>query len=97
MNIEESIQLNDEKPAVLQIKNTAKSNVIAIGLKKGQVLKKHITPIPALLVVLKGRIAFDMDNQVTELPVHSTFEIPVNTLHEVTGLEESLFMVIKEK
>jgi quercetin dioxygenase-like cupin family protein len=54
MVITEALQLSDEKPAVLQIKNTEKSNVIAIGLKKDQVLKKHLSPIPALLVVLKG-------------------------------------------
>jgi hypothetical protein len=38
-----------------------------------------------------------MEGTITELPVYTSFEIPVNSFHEVTGLEESLFLVIKEK
>jgi quercetin dioxygenase-like cupin family protein len=97
MIITEALQLTDEKPAVLQIKNTQRSQVIAIGLKKDQVLKKHISSIPALLVVLKGSVIFDMNGEKTSLPTYSTFEIPVNVSHEVTGVEESIFLVIKEK
>jgi quercetin dioxygenase-like cupin family protein len=97
MIITDALQMTDEKPAVLQVKNTDKSNVIAIGLKKDQVLKKHISPIPALLVVLKGAISFEMEGSRTELKEFATFEIPVNVPHEVTGITESIFMVIKEK
>ncbi|HJW17676.1 MAG TPA: hypothetical protein VJ499_11175 [Flavisolibacter sp.] len=97
MIITDALHMTDEKPAVLQVKNTDKSNVIAIGLKKDQVLKKHISPIPALLVVLKGVIAFEMEGSKTELKELSTFEIPVNVPHEVTGITESIFLVIKEK
>lgn len=97
MNIFESLQLSDEKPSVLRIRDNEKINVIAIGLKKDQVLKKHVTPFPALLVVLKGRISFDMEGSKTEIPTSGTFDIPANVPHEVTGLEESIFMVTKEK
>jgi quercetin dioxygenase-like cupin family protein len=97
MIITEALHLTDEKPAVLQIKNTERSQVIAIGLMKGQVLKKHISSIPALLVVLKGSVIFDMNGEQTTLAIYSTFEIPVNVSHEVTGVEESIFLVIKEK
>ena len=97
MNIFENCELNNEKPAVLKIKDTAKSNTIAIGLKKDQVLKKHVTPFPALLFVISGSIAFDMEGTTTELNYGDTFEIPVNVPHEVTGLEESIFVVVKEK
>jgi quercetin dioxygenase-like cupin family protein len=97
MNIKEDLKLSDEKPAVLLVKNTDKSNVIAIGLKKNQVLKKHITPIPALLVVLEGLISFEMEGKTTEIPALGTIEIPVNTPHEVTAIKESIFLVMKEK
>jgi quercetin dioxygenase-like cupin family protein len=97
MIITDALQLNNEKPAVLQIKNSEKSQVIAIGLKKDQVLKKHVTTIPALLVVLKGSVSFEMEGSTIQLPLLSTFDIPVNVPHEVTGLEESIFLVIKEK
>jgi quercetin dioxygenase-like cupin family protein len=97
MVITEALQLSDEKPVVLQIKNTEKSNVVAIGLKKDQVLKKHLSPIPALLVVLKGSIIFEIEGRKTELKESSTFEIPINVMHEVTGVTDAIFIVIKEK
>lgn len=97
MNIPDNLKFNDERPAVVQIHNNDKTNVIAIGLKKDQVLKKHVTPFPALLVVLKGAITFEMEGTATELPVYSTFGIPANVPHEVTGVEESIFLVMKEK
>lgn len=97
MNILETLQLTDEKPAVLQIKNSDKSQVIVIGLKKDQVLKRHLSPIPALLVVMKGQIDFEMNGNVTSLSAFDTFEIPVNVLHEVTSVEESIFLIMKEK
>lgn len=97
MNIKEALKLTDDKPAVLQIKNTDKIQVIAIGLKKNQVLKEHISPIPALLVVLEGLISFEMEGSKTQLSAMGTFDIPVNIPHEVTGLYESIFLVIKEK
>lgn len=97
MNLKETVQLSDDKPAVVQVKNTDKSQILAIGLKKDQVLKKHITPIPALLVVLEGRVLFEVEGSSTEIPTLGTIDIPVNIPHEVTGLQESLFLVIKEK
>jgi quercetin dioxygenase-like cupin family protein len=97
MNIFEDLAFNDEKPSVLTLRNTDHINVIAIGLKAGHVLKKHVTPFPALLVVLKGRISFDMEGVQTEVPLSGTFDIPANISHEVTALEESIFIVTKEK
>jgi quercetin dioxygenase-like cupin family protein len=97
MNLKEIVVLSDEKPAVVQIKNTAKTQILAIGLRQNQVLKKHITSIPALLVVLEGKVLFEMEGSTAEIPSLSTIDIPANVFHEVTGLQESLFLVIKEK
>lgn len=97
MNINDALQLNDERPATFSVRNTDKTNLLAIGLKKGQVLKRHISPIPAFLVVLRGKVLFDMEGAGTEIPVYGTIEIPVNVPHEVTGVEESVIIVFKEK
>ncbi|MGV3641675.1 MAG: hypothetical protein ACO1NZ_14210 [Adhaeribacter sp.] len=97
MHILEHLQLKDDKPAILPLRNSDKVQVVTIGLQKDQVLKKHVTATPALIVVLQGRLAFDMEGKTTELPVLSTFDIPATVPHEVTGLEESIFLLIKEK
>ena len=97
MNILEQLHFKDDKPATLLLKNTDKQHIITIGLKKGQILKKHFSVTPALIVVLKGLIAFEMEGNTTEISELNTFDIPPTVPHEVTGLEESIFLLIKEK
>lgn len=97
MHILDELQFSDEKPAVLQVKNTDALQVIAIGLKKNQVLKRHVTTIPAMLLVLKGKIAFEIEGDVITIDTFNTYDIPPNVPHEVTATEESVFMLVKEK
>ena len=97
MNILEQLHFKDDKPATLLLKSTDKQHIITIGLKKGQILKKHFSATPALIVVLKGLIAFEMEGNTTEISELNTFDIPPTVPHEVTGLEESIFLLIKEK
>ncbi|WP_423146019.1 hypothetical protein [Rubrolithibacter danxiaensis] len=97
MNIIDNIKFQEDKPAVLQIKNSDKQQIIAIGLKKNQVLKKHVSATPALIVVLKGKILFEMEGNATELTEMETFDIPPTVPHEVSGIEESVFLLVKDK
>ncbi len=97
MNISENLVLQDNAPVALQIKNSLKQQITAIGLKQGQILKKHITTSPAILILLKGKLAFNMNDHITEIQVMDTFDIPADIPHEVKGLEESIFLLIKEK
>ncbi|MBT8235267.1 MAG: hypothetical protein KJO04_03665 [Bacteroidia bacterium] len=98
MNIEESLIFNTEKPAVLSIKKSEDLNLMAIGLLRDQVLKKHKTNVPATLLVLKGGIDFLISDTEIPLVVHDVFQIPVNKEHEVRGTEsENIFILLKEK
>ena len=97
MNISENLVLQDNAPVALQIKNSLKQQITAIGLKQGQILKKHITTSPTILILLKGKLAFNMNDHITEIQVMDTFDIPADIPHEVKGLEESIFLLIKEK
>ncbi|RXF70456.1 cupin domain-containing protein [Arcticibacter tournemirensis] len=97
MNILDNIQLNGEKPAVLTIRNTDQVLILAIGLKKDQVLQRHVTPTQATLIVLKGVVSFEMEDEFTRIAPAETFEIPANVPHEVTAIEESVFLVVKDK
>ena len=98
MNLLEKLNFHDDKPAMVVMKNTDKQQILLFGLKKGQVLKRHTTPIPAVLFVLKGSVEFDMDGKFTTLGECGSIDIPVDVPHEVTGNEdESVFIVVKEK
>ena len=97
MNIEESLPLSSEKPSTLVVSNSDRYLTVAIRLLKGQVLKKHLSSTPAMLIVLKGAILFEMEGVKTIIREYDTFDIPETVPHEVTGIEESMFLLIKDK
>ena len=98
MNIEDSLRLNEDKPAVLNIRKSDSLNLMAIGLGKDQLLKKHKTTVPTTLLVLKGEILFVLDEAKIHLAVHDVFNVPVDKEHEVLGIEsENIFILLKEK
>ena len=98
MNIAEALNFNTEKPTTYSVLKTEKLNVIAVGLVKNQILRKHKTLIPTFLTVLKGSISFHINNEVKTLNQFDTYQIPVNTEHEVGGIaEENIFTLTQEK
>ena len=54
MNIFEKTDFTGDKPSVVSIKKR-KSQPFTVGLSEKQVLAKHITTIPATLVLLRGK------------------------------------------
>lgn len=97
MNIFQNLELNSENPAVLSIKKTEKSQMIAIGLGKGAILKKHKTGVPTNLVVVQGSIEFLINGETLFFQAGDVYEIPVEVPHEVVGLEqENIFILTKE-
>jgi quercetin dioxygenase-like cupin family protein len=97
MNIKENLKFNKNKPVSFPVRKSSSYDQMAIGLMKGQVLKKHVAPTPTLLTVLEGEIKFSIAGEDLILGQFDTFQIPVDVTHEVTGLEESIFTLTKEK
>ena len=98
MNIAEALNFSTEKPTTYSVLKTDKLNIIAVGLIKNQLLRKHKALIPTFLTVLKGSISFHINNEVKTLRAFDTFQIPVNTEHEVEGIsEENIFTLTQEK
>ena len=96
-NIKEKIKFNDDKPAILSIIDSEKMNLKAVGLKKGQIMSKHKAGLKSFVVVLEGKIEFDIDGKKFELGEMDTYEIPVNVEHEIRALEQSIFSLTQEK
>ena len=97
MNILENLGFSTDKANVHHLKKSDKIKYFAVALGQGAVLKKHTTPVPATLVVLKGEINFVFDDREFVLREYDTFEIPVGEVHQVVGvLEQNLFLVTQE-
>jgi len=71
------------------------SHILAIGFKKGMLLKKHKSDIPARIVVIKGEVVYSSDNGSTTLGLYDEYEIPVKEFHWVEANEDSLMLVMK--
>lgn len=97
MNILENLEFSTDKANVHYVKKSDKIKHFAVALGQGAVLKKHTTPVPATLVVLKGEINFVFTDREFVLREFDTFEIPVDEVHEVVGvLDQNLFLVTQE-
>lgn len=96
-NIYNNLVFSKEKPSTYTVKKTEKSLILAVGLAEETVLKKHITPAPTTLTVLKGKILFNINNEDYTFVEGDVYEIPVNVEHEVTGKgKENVFTLTKE-
>ncbi len=97
MNIYSQTNFDGEKPSVISIKKNDKIQMMTIGLAEKQVLAKHSTSVPATLLVLRGKLDFNMGAETIILRDGDVFEIPVNTEHEVIGRDvENIFLITKE-
>jgi quercetin dioxygenase-like cupin family protein len=97
MNILENIQFATDKPTVAIIKKNEKIKYFAVALGKNAVLQKHKTNVPTTLLVQKGELDFRFEDRNYHLKTLDSFEIPVDEVHEVIGLQnENLFTLIQE-
>lgn len=97
MNIKNKLNFSEEKAAVLDLHKSPQSQVIAIGLKKGQQLNKHVTHVPTLMMVLEGEIKILIQEKEMKFYAMDVYPIPVNIPHETYGVsDEAIFVLIKD-
>lgn len=92
--IDEEIKLNSDSKTVKVLSNPS-FKLIGLGFKKGQVLEKHTTPTPAVLIVQSGSVDFNMQGKSYTLKAGDYFEIPAQIEHEVVGNEDSHLYLVK--
>ena len=69
--------------------------VLMLAFKEGMILKEHKAHIPTKLVVLEGSVKYISETTEIELGKYDEFDIPVNDLHAVSALENSLCMLLQ--
>jgi quercetin dioxygenase-like cupin family protein len=92
----EQKSLQAEAPVVEAIFKAEGSKVIAIGMKRGVVLHKHTAPSKAKLLVIKGEVDFNTENQSKRLALYDTYDIPLEVTHSVEAYEDALFLLLLE-
>jgi len=67
--------------------------VLAMGFKKGMILKEHQAHLPTKLFVLNGQIIYRQQDVSSTLDRFDEIDIPVNVLHTVEAVEDSLCLL----
>ncbi len=68
---------------------------VGIGLMAKQKLEKHSTATPAFLLVLEGRVEFQIGGAKSIMNSQDFVKIPPGQEHEITALENSKMILIK--
>ena len=84
-----------KKPVVKKLQEGKEGHVLAIGMQSEVILKEHKSDIPAKIVVIKGQIAYNAEDEQIILDLFEEFDIPVGEYHWVQALKDSIFLVIK--
>lgn len=86
---------NSENPVVKIMRRGDQFKVIVLGFKKGMLLKEHKTPVPAKLVVVDGSVQYTQGQDSIVLNKYDDHDIPVDIMHSVTAMEDSLCFLIQ--
>lgn len=69
--------------------------VLVIAFKKGMILKEHKANMASKLIVLNGKVIYIHEESKTTLGQYDEFEIPINQVHSVEAVEDSLCLLIQ--
>lgn len=69
--------------------------VLAIGFKKAMILKDHKTPYESKFVVMEGSVMYKQDDKQLQMNQYDECLIPLNVIHSVVALEDSLCLLIQ--
>ncbi|CAL1521164.1 cupin domain-containing protein [Chitinophaga sp. MM2321] len=64
-------------------------------LQQGQQIPPHTSPSDAMLLVLQGKIAFMLNEEVTVLETGDIFTFKANEIHALQVLETARFLLVK--
>ena len=71
------------------------AKALVIGFTKGMQLKEHQAHLPSTLVVISGSVIYKQGGVETTLCIYDQLAIPVNVLHSVEALEDSLCLLVQ--
>jgi quercetin dioxygenase-like cupin family protein len=67
--------------------------VLGIGFKKRMILKEHQTQLPSKLFILNGEVIYKEGENCTILSIYQEIEIPINTLHSIEAIQDSICLL----
>lgn len=93
-NIIEQVETSN-RPIAKIIKHSGNNKAVAIALKTGMIWPDHKTPVPAILIVVDGRVTYREGNKAVALDKYDNFDIPVDITHALEAQEDSLCLLLQ--
>jgi len=95
MSIKEIIEKlkTEDRPVISVLAKGSQSKLIAVGLGKNVQLKEHKAPGPTIMVILMGQVEYKTSKYSKTLSVTDEFQIPMEEVHAVAGIEDSVFLL----
>lgn len=84
------------RPVARAIHSSEHSRTLCIGFLKGMRLTEHKTKRQTTLLVIQGSIIYIEGENSIHLKQFDEHEIPVEVLHEVEALEDSLILLFQD-
>ena len=84
-------------PVVKVLQAHAAGKTLVLGFKAGMILKEHRTSVPARLLVADGAVTYKQEGKSVPLAKYADLEIPVDVLHAVEALEDSVCLLLVGK
>ena len=90
------LHLKDKAVSAISLFKATDNTVMALQILAHQVLKEHLTKVPALLVCLEGQVVFkDEKGMVETLAVGDYIKIEPMVKHWVEGVLDSQLLLFK--
>ena len=95
MNIAK-LHASEKKVSAIKLENDGTTTITAIRILKNEVLAKHITKVPAVLICVSGKTNFETEKgEIRTLAIGDYVNIEPNMVHWLTAVEESNLILIK--
>ena len=77
------------------LKTVEEGKVVSLQIKKGKVLKEHVSKTPAILICINGKALYEEESRKIKLKKGSYVNIEPNIIHKITAHKKSNFILIK--
>ena len=97
MTIPELLASDQAGPVFRPLFKAQNGRLTAIHLRKGEVIKEHKSPVPAMLLVLEGAVFYDQPGEKITRPLGPLeyTDIPPDTIHQVTAETDAYCILVQ--
>ena len=97
MKLSELLTSEKAGPVLRPLFKAQNGRLTAIRLRKGEVIKEHKSPVPAMLLVLEGVVVYKqlVDGAEHRLGASEYTEIPPEVIHQVTAEVDAYCILVQ--